>query len=357
MSYRKGWRKLEKGQAMVEYWPVFPIAVAILIGSGVITEWLKGAYLTTNEGLCRAGLPTEQNAAPPEESLGPTVAEMGNHRIELIASSYDDATDETTVVYRVTPGTSPCISHWVLGVPSDVASEIYDTSEVYEWTNNDPTTHIAGIKFDTGYDAQCSAAEPEQDKPKGNNGVGNGEDPQPPGNPPVNDGEGTGPGNPGNKGGPNDSGDNTNNGNDNPKGNNGVGNGEDPQPPGEPPINDGEGTSPGNPGNKGGPKDKTAIETEIASLRIAPRFGRSSGVTFYGTIPSFSESGGTEINISPTGDSREIAMVLTGNYTFETVDVSIKAGTDTYTSSILAPVSQSAPEEPTEETAPKTGCD
>jgi hypothetical protein len=31
----------------------------------------------------------------------------------------------------------------------------------------------------------------------GNNGVGNGYDPQPPGNPPVNDGPGTGPGNPG----------------------------------------------------------------------------------------------------------------------------------------------------------------
>ena len=36
------------------------------------------------------------------------------------------------------------------------------------------------------------------------------------------------------------------------KGNNGVGNGVDPQPPGNPPINDGPGTSPGNPGNKGG---------------------------------------------------------------------------------------------------------
>ena len=36
-------------------------------------------------------------------------------------------------------------------------------------------------------------------KPKGNNGVGNGLDGQPPGNPPVNDGTGTGPGNPGNK--------------------------------------------------------------------------------------------------------------------------------------------------------------
>lgn len=37
--------------------------------------------------------------------------------------------------------------------------------------------------------------------PKGNNGVGNGLDPQPPGNPKINDGPGTGPGNPGNRGG------------------------------------------------------------------------------------------------------------------------------------------------------------
>ncbi len=37
-------------------------------------------------------------------------------------------------------------------------------------------------------------------------------------------------------------------------GNNGVGNGVDPQPPGNPKVNDGPGTSPGNPGNKGGSK-------------------------------------------------------------------------------------------------------
>lgn len=36
------------------------------------------------------------------------------------------------------------------------------------------------------------------------------------------------------------------------KGNNGVGNGPDPQPPGNPPINDGPGQTPGNPGNQGG---------------------------------------------------------------------------------------------------------
>jgi hypothetical protein len=36
----------------------------------------------------------------------------------------------------------------------------------------------------------------EKDKVKGNNGVGNGIEPQPPAKPPVNDGPGTGPGNP-----------------------------------------------------------------------------------------------------------------------------------------------------------------
>lgn len=37
------------------------------------------------------------------------------------------------------------------------------------------------------------------------------------------------------------------------QGNNGVGNGQDPQPPGQPPVNDGDGTTPGSPGNQGGP--------------------------------------------------------------------------------------------------------
>jgi len=51
----------------------------------------------------------------------------------------------------------------------------------------------------------------------GNNGVGNGIDPQPPGNPPINDGPGTSPGNPGNKGGAGGKDNNGNNGNANGK--------------------------------------------------------------------------------------------------------------------------------------------
>jgi len=43
-------------------------------------------------------------------------------------------------------------------------------------------------------------------------------------------------------------------GNEGDEGNNGVGNGVDGQPPGDPPVNDGPGTEPGNPGNKKGKK-------------------------------------------------------------------------------------------------------
>jgi len=51
-----------------------------------------------------------------------------------------------------------------------------------------------------GHLAAGDSCGPCADDPgKGNNGVGNGVDPQPPGNPPVNDGPGTGPGNPGNR--------------------------------------------------------------------------------------------------------------------------------------------------------------
>lgn len=46
--------------------------------------------------------------------------------------------------------------------------------------------------------ASSTGGTPE--RPKGNNGVGNGLDGQPPGNPKVNDGPGTGPGSPGDKG-------------------------------------------------------------------------------------------------------------------------------------------------------------
>ena len=55
----------------------------------------------------------------------------------------------------------------------------------------DPTKLLDSPRFDKN--------KQKQSKPNGNNGLGNGEDGQPPGNPPINDGPGTGPGNPGAK--------------------------------------------------------------------------------------------------------------------------------------------------------------
>lgn len=62
--------------------------------------------------------------------------------------------------------------------------------------------HFKKVHPDGGR-CHCTCDHESSGKPKGNNGVGNGVDPQPPGNPKPNDLPGTGPGNPGNKGGPN----------------------------------------------------------------------------------------------------------------------------------------------------------
>jgi hypothetical protein len=58
---------------------------------------------------------------------------------------------------------------------------------------------FCGHDEDSGKKNGGGKEEGGKDSRKGNNGVGNGLDPQPPGKPPVNDGAGTGPGNPGNK--------------------------------------------------------------------------------------------------------------------------------------------------------------
>jgi hypothetical protein len=62
------------------------------------------------------------------------------------------------------------------------------------------TVRNNALGFKTGGTTVVVQSEKTMSPTKGNNGVGNGTDPQPPGNPPVNDGPGTGPGNPG--GGP-----------------------------------------------------------------------------------------------------------------------------------------------------------
>jgi hypothetical protein len=77
------------------------------------------------------------------------------------------------------------------------------------------------------------------------------------------------------------------------KGNNGVGNGFDPQPPGNPTINDGEGTSPGNPGNQGG--NETPGADPQNPVLAGPRWGYFMGWEGFGTMT-------IDANYDPTAD-------------------------------------------------------
>lgn len=61
------------------------------------------------------------------------------------------------------------------------------------------TPPVMTMLLSTSLASTAIAASGSGEKTHGNNGVGNGLDPQPPGNPPINDGPGTGPGHPGNR--------------------------------------------------------------------------------------------------------------------------------------------------------------
>ncbi len=137
------WKRLQRGQALVEYWPTIPASVAIMIAASILVNWLNGSFLKTANGLDRYCTTSETFN---------TVPEVYNHRIETSASVYDPTTNRTTVAYTVTSGSQPSISHWVLGMPKSVADKIIQTSEAAAWIDVDPTTGVSGLKFDIGYE-------------------------------------------------------------------------------------------------------------------------------------------------------------------------------------------------------------
>lgn len=138
------WKRLQRGQALVEYWPTLPAAVAVMIGAAIIVGFLNTSFLKTLNGL-------ESYCKTSETTT--TTAEMHNHRIEASAAVYDPVTNRTTVAFTVTSGSKPSISHWILGLPKGVAAHIIQWSEPWSWTDYDPTTGAAGVKFDNGYEA------------------------------------------------------------------------------------------------------------------------------------------------------------------------------------------------------------
>ncbi|RLF45041.1 MAG: hypothetical protein DRN29_07425, partial [Thermoplasmata archaeon] len=80
---------------------------------------------------------------------------IGGHDITFISHTYDATTDISTWTYRVTSGSSPSISHWIMELGACIKKDdIVEVSEDYEFKDilhPDPTTGLTGIKFEKDY--------------------------------------------------------------------------------------------------------------------------------------------------------------------------------------------------------------
>ncbi|KAA0007142.1 MAG: DUF11 domain-containing protein, partial [Thermoplasmata archaeon] len=81
---------------------------------------------------------------------------IGNHEIVFISHTYDEIRNVSRWTYLVKSGSHPSISHWVMELGGCIdEDDIVNASEYYEYMSTshpDPTTGLAGIKFDTGYE-------------------------------------------------------------------------------------------------------------------------------------------------------------------------------------------------------------
>lgn len=137
------WQRWQRGQAMAEYWPTFPVAVMIAISASALVGPVSQAFQVSANHLNSV---CDYSITPTETDLD------GGHHIAVVASAYDEDNDRTTVTFKVSSGDSPSISHWVLGIDELTADQIVASSEAYESWGVDPTTGKSGIKFDTGYE-------------------------------------------------------------------------------------------------------------------------------------------------------------------------------------------------------------
>lgn len=158
---------------MNEDWPYEPprgaeVGAEIKLEASVIAESCRPDHNVgkrdTATGIKDANcVPNPPTATPePLETLQPppatstplptaTPSMAGDHIIEFITSTYDG--ENTTYTYRVTSGTSPSLSNWVLSLADCFGGgDVVSASEYVEFTQSDPHSHLRGVKFDTGYD-------------------------------------------------------------------------------------------------------------------------------------------------------------------------------------------------------------
>lgn len=150
-----GWHRWQRGQAMVEYWPTIPVGIMVMITAGALAGPITNAFQSACDGLSAS-----------DTSSVPTATDLnGGHHIEVVSSTYDGI--NTTVIFRVSSGDQPSISHWVLGIDAATAVRLVSaTSEIGDeapaWTDNDPTTGAVGIKFDIGYEGGGGGGRPDR---------------------------------------------------------------------------------------------------------------------------------------------------------------------------------------------------
>jgi hypothetical protein len=192
MSIFKRWRKLESGQAMAEYWPTIPAAIAIIVSATMLANFIKQGLNQTTDVLYRAqeGVSVEICKTTEDDVSGPSVAQAGPHTIELVNVTYDPSSDQTTVTYEVTSG-NPLIKSMSFDIPDAISNnEIKVASE--NWAPGNPPDSQASTETTTTTTTDTNVittayTPPDKVKVHGDNGLGNGADAQPPGNPPEND--------------------------------------------------------------------------------------------------------------------------------------------------------------------------
>ena len=157
----RGLRRFECGQALLEYGALIPGAILVsIVAAAALGPAISSMFQQTYEGVNRVSC-----EAPS------TVTELeGGHTIEV--ASYVPTDESTTITFKVTSGTQPSISHWVLGLDEATAALVIYASENYEDYQQDPTTGVFGIKFDTGYEGGEGGGDNGGNNGGGNNGGG-----------------------------------------------------------------------------------------------------------------------------------------------------------------------------------------
>jgi hypothetical protein len=150
---KKGWFRWQRGQALVEYWVTIPAGILIMLSAAAIGTFVTGGFLQAKEGLEHGGLPCESTVAEtPTE--GEEYAQLDCHSVQLVSNVYDEENEWTTVGYKVISGCDPSISNWILGLPLELQDDVIAISDTKtEWTEGDPNTGVAGLKFENGYES------------------------------------------------------------------------------------------------------------------------------------------------------------------------------------------------------------